>query len=196
MPGSLLQRLRFALMYRFGFTPWDGHPIPAPVREAAGATPKGRALDVGCGTGDTAIFLAENGWDVVGVDFVQRALDQAAAKAEVAGARVRFVRGDVARLDELGIGEDFRLIVDSGLLHGLADDVRDAYVRHLAALAAPGATLIVGAFPTGGERPRGIDRDEVERRFRDEWDLVAADTEEGISSQAQREIVLYELRRQ
>lgn len=196
MPSTFLRRLTFALMYRFGFTPWDGHPIPSRVREAADATEKGRALDLGCGTGDTAIFFAKNGWEVVGVDFVQRALDRAAAKADAAGVRVRFVRGDVARLDELDVGDGFLLIVDGGLLHGLDDDVRAAYVGHLAGLASPGATLLIIAFATGGGRgPRGIGRDEVERRFGDDWDLVAADPDEAMSNHAPREVVIYELRR-
>jgi SAM-dependent methyltransferase len=193
---SILQRLMFGTMYRLGFTPWDGHPIPARVRAAAEATEKGRALDVGCGTGDTAIFLAGQGWDVTGVDFVQRALDRARAKAAAAGVRVNFVQADVADLDSAGIGDRFRLIVDTGLLHGLADDVRDAYVGHLAHLAAPGATLIIGAFPTGGDgEPRGIDRAEIVRRFAPDWELRSAATEEGISSGNDREIVMYELRR-
>lgn len=193
---SIIQRLMFGTMYRLGFTPWDGHPIPERVRAAAESTQKGRALDVGCGTGDTSIFLAGQGWDVTGVDFVQRALDRAKSKAAAAGVRVNFVRADVAELDQAGIGDGFRLIVDSGLLHGLPDDVRDAYVRHLGRLAAPGATLIIGAFPTGGNgKPRGIDRAEIERRFTPEWEVRSAGAQQGISGGNEREIVMYELRR-
>ncbi len=186
----------FTLMYRFGFTPWDGHPLPSRLRVAADAPAKGRALDLGCGTGDTAIHLAKHGWEVTGVDFVERALDRARAKSEAAGVDVRFVRADVARLPEAGVGDGFRLVVDSGLLHGLSDEARDAYVGHVTAAAAPGATMILGAFPTGGKGgPRGIDRAEVGRRFADGWDLVGAGTEEGISRGDARAIVVYELRR-
>jgi len=193
---SILQRLMFGTMYRLGFTPWDGHPIPERVRVAAESRVKARALDVGCGTGDTAIFLAGRGWDVAGVDFEQRALDRARTKAAAAGVHVNFVHADVARLDRSGIGDGFRLIVDSGLLHGLPDDIRDAYVGHLARLAAPDATLIIGAFPTtGGGKPRGIDQAEIERRFAPDWDLRFAGTQEGVSGDREREIVMYELRR-
>jgi SAM-dependent methyltransferase len=191
---SVLQRLMFGAMYRLGFTPWDGHPIPQRVRAAAAAPQKGRALDVGCGTGDTSIFLAGQGWAVTGVDFVQHALERARAKAARAGVSVDFVRADVSQLDRAGIGDGFRLIVDNGLLHGLPDDVRDAYVRHLARIAAPDATLIIGAFPAGANaKPRGIDRAEIERRFSGDWELRSAEPQPGISGDANREIVIYGL---
>lgn len=186
----------FGAMYRLGFTPWDGHPIPERLRAAAEAPEKGRALDIGCGTGETAIFLAQQGWEVTGIDFVQRALDRARAKAEAAGARVRFTRADVTRLPEAGVGDGFRLLVDNGCLHGLSDQARDAYVSHITAAAVPGATIIIGAFPAGVRRqPRGMDRDEIERRFAPEWELLDDGAETGTDSMARRGIHIYELRR-
>jgi len=191
-----MSRLLFGLLYRLGLTPWDGHALPARLREAAAREPKGRALDVGCGTGDASIFLARAGWDVTGVDFVERALAKARAKAAAAGARVRFLRGDATKLEDAGVGGGYRLLVDGGLLHGLSDAQRDAYVPALGAAAAPGATLVIAAFEPGARRnPRGIDPDEVVRRFAAEWELVDDARDEAVSNDEGHTIRVYELRR-
>jgi 2-polyprenyl-3-methyl-5-hydroxy-6-metoxy-1,4-benzoquinol methylase len=81
----------FGVMYRLGFTPWDGHPLAKSLRDlvegnagAASGLPAGTALDIGCGTGDSAIYLARHGWQVTGVDFVATALSKARTKATAA----------------------------------------------------------------------------------------------------------------
>jgi SAM-dependent methyltransferase len=194
-----LDRAIFGLMYRIGFTPWDGHQLPARLRELIegdGALPPGKALDVGCGTGDTSIYLAQHGWDVTGIDFVERALEKARLKGERAGATVRWLRADVTRLGEYGIGPGFNLVTDNGLLHGLSDDARDAYVRELSALVAEGGRLLILGFGAGKRRgPRGIDHEEVERRFAHGWQLVAAGVDAAASNLADDPLYFYDLRR-
>jgi thioredoxin reductase len=68
---------------------WSGQPNAALVAEVSGLRP-GRALDVGCGEGADACWLAAQGWEVTGLDVSQVALDRAAAHAGRAGARVRW----------------------------------------------------------------------------------------------------------
>ena len=165
----------FGFMYRLGLTPWEGHPLPERLYELVegqGALPAGKAIDLGCGTGEGAVYLAKHGWDVTGVDFVEKALARAGRRAEIAGVTVRWIQADVTRLGDAAVGADFALVIDSGCLHLLDDEARVAYVREVGAIVAPGGTLFVVAFPTGGRRPpRGIDRREIEERF-STWRLV------------------------
>ncbi len=171
----------FRIFYRFGFTPWDGHPLARSLRslvEGDGALPAGRALELGCGTGDCSIYLAEHGWQVTAVDYVKQALDKARAKADAAGAVVNFARADVTRLSSAGLGDNFGLIVDNGCLHNMSNSDRDAYVREVSAIAAPDARLLITAFRPGGRfGVRGVEPAEMERRFTQGWTLVSTGDE-------------------
>jgi ubiquinone/menaquinone biosynthesis C-methylase UbiE len=180
---SSRQRL-FRVLYRLGFTPWDGHPLSQRLRdlvEVSGQTPAltpGRALDIGCGTGDSSIYLAQHGWQVTGVDYVTKPLEKARAKAEANGVSVDFVQADATRLSATGVGADFNLVVDNGCLHGMSAEDRDAYVREVTAVAAPEARLLIVAFVPGASfGVPGIEPAEVERRFTASWQLLASGDE-------------------
>lgn len=72
---------------------WSGRPNGRLVAEVIALTP-GRALDIGCGEGADAIWLAGHGWAVTAVDISDVALDRARAAAKWAGATVEWVCGD------------------------------------------------------------------------------------------------------
>lgn len=197
--GTWRQRLMFGVMYRLGLTPWDGHELPKRLRTAAERA-KGRALDIGCGTGDMSIYLQQRGWTVTAVDFVAAALARARKKARAAGAMkdgsLRFVQADATKLRAAGVQGPFDLIVDMGLLHGLGAEARRVYVRELDAVAAPGATMVIGAFRKGARRgPEGIDKAEIEDLFGAGWTVAGGEPEIGVSSTPGDPICIYELRR-
>jgi SAM-dependent methyltransferase len=178
------KHLLFRVMYRLGFTPWDEHPLATSLRnlvEGDDALPAGSALDIGCGTGDSSIYLAQHGWRVTGADFVPKALDKARTKAAAKQVAVDFVHADATRLSSEGVGTDFTLIVDNGCLHGMSDEDRDAYVREVAKVAAPDARLLIVAFPPGSFPVRGIAAADVEQRFAQDWELLSAEDEPGLS---------------
>lgn len=175
----------YALAYRLGLTPWEQAGRDAAVqfnalldREQQGEPPFGRALDIGCGTGDHAVNLARRGWDVTAVDFVPRALQAARVKADEAGVQVRFVQADVTAMADQ-VGGDFRLLLDVGCFHGLKPRQRPAYVRQLAAVSRPGSMMLMLAFQPGrrppAPLPRGASRQELEDTFAG-WDVIADDT--------------------
>jgi SAM-dependent methyltransferase len=174
----------FQIFYGLGFTPWDGHALSERLRELIEGTtdvpalPPAAALDVGCGTGDSSVYLARHRWHVTGVDFVPKALDKARAKARTAGVPVDFIHADVTHLSQAGLDTPFQLIVDNGCLHGMSNDDRDLYVREITAAAAPGARLlIVAAKPGGPIGFLGLDEAEVEHRFTPAWKLLSATDE-------------------
>jgi SAM-dependent methyltransferase len=78
-------------------TKWSGRPNGRLVAEVAGLTP-GRALDVGCGEGADAIWLAKRGWTVTAIDISSVALGRAREAAERASAAVEWVAGDVLEI--------------------------------------------------------------------------------------------------
>lgn len=176
-PAMWLRRARFSLMYRRGRTPWDSGISPpelvaAVTGDDALTKAPSRALDLGCGTGTNALYLARLGWDVVGVDFVAPAITRARAKIASAGTlagSARFVRGDVTNLGALDVGPDrsFSLLFDLGCLHGLPSASHPRYASGIARLAAPGATYLLYAFAPRlmGGRPIGLTADEVRTLF-------------------------------
>jgi SAM-dependent methyltransferase len=189
----------FDVFYRIGFTPWDGHALSPALRkliEGPDALPAGTALDVGCGTGDSSIYLTRHGWRVIGVDFAAKAVGKARAKAAAEHVHVDFVRADATQLSSAVAGEAFDLILDSGCLHGMGDDARDRYVSELGAVAGPQTRLLVFAFTPGGQfGVRGIDQAEIERRFLPQWELLSAADESEMTNDPQHPARHYLLQR-
>jgi 2-polyprenyl-3-methyl-5-hydroxy-6-metoxy-1,4-benzoquinol methylase len=121
----------YRLLYKLGITPWEHDEAPEQLKKLIEerATPAGRALDIGCGTGSDAVYLAEQGWAVTAVDGVGQALSKARARAQSRGVQVSWVQGDVCRLEQLDIGNDFDLMLDRGCFHDFTDEQRDQYAR-------------------------------------------------------------------
>ncbi|MDP9117112.1 MAG: class I SAM-dependent methyltransferase [Actinomycetota bacterium] len=117
---------------------WSGRPNGALVTEVAHLQP-GRALDVGCGEGADAVWLAGNGWEVTALDVSTVALARAAVHAEQANARVTWV---AAGLEEAPLAaQSFDLVTAQypALLRTPGHDAE----RKLLACVAPGGTLLV-----------------------------------------------------
>ena len=171
----------FRLLYFLGITPWDREQVPGKVTELADelSASGGRALDVGCGTGRDAVYLAGRGWTVTGIDGVPRAINRARQRARQAGADVNFVVGDVTALASIGIGDGYDLVLDRGCFHGLSDDGRQRCAQGITAVASPKAQLLLNAFHprSGGLGPRGISGEELDGYFQSDWELVATTPE-------------------
>ena len=164
-------RFLFRLTYLLGFKPWDSGVSPpelVEVVEGPKALPPGRALDIGCGTGTNCQYLLDHRWDVTGVDFVARAL--AGAKRKAPGAKL--LVGDVTRLRDLGVSGPFDLMLDLGCFHSIPEPRRDAYVREVTHVAAPGATLLLFAFGEKGPGSTMAPEAEIRQRFSEAFDVV------------------------
>jgi SAM-dependent methyltransferase len=165
-------------MYRMGVRPWEIDEDPSELVAVAEDPPaaSSRALDLGCGTGLQALLLSHHGWDVVGVDFIEDALERAQRRLDESGLAATFVLGDVRRLDELDLGDPYDLVLDSKCFHGLHPSERAAYARSLAPLVAPGGTYLLFALTPNRFRrllgaPGGVTREQVTSLFEPDFDL-------------------------
>jgi SAM-dependent methyltransferase len=126
---------------------WSGR-VNVRLAELVDAMTPGRALDLGCGEGADAMWLAERGWHVTAVDISQTALDRAAADAaarDVPGS-IDFRRHDLTESFPEGVFD----LVSAQFLHSTVPMDRAAVLRRAAAAVAPGGTLLVvdhGAAP-------------------------------------------------
>ncbi|MDH2426099.1 class I SAM-dependent methyltransferase [Sphaerisporangium sp. TRM90804] len=117
---------------------WSGDANLILVREAAGLAP-GTALDLGCGEGADALWLARRGWRVTAVDISGVALAKAAEKAADVPGRIDWQRHDLATSFPEGVFD----LVSTHFLHSLGDMPRDRILRAAARAVAPGGTLLI-----------------------------------------------------
>jgi hypothetical protein len=169
--------VNYKLAYAIGFHPWENladHPpfaqklLELVAREEDGyGPPYGPALDVGTGSAVWGVQLAKRGWDVTGIDIVEKALRRARERVDETGVEIRVAHGDVTALREAGVGSGFRLVLDTGTFHGLTDADREAMGKGVSAVAAPDATVLLDCFAPRrrGPLPRGASRGDVERAF-------------------------------
>jgi SAM-dependent methyltransferase len=168
------ERLNWKFSYAIGFHPWEDTDqeffqslASLLEREEQGREPPfGRALDIGTGSAIWGIELAKRGWQVTGVDFVEKALDRARARIQAVGVDMKLVNGDVTRLSEAEVGSGFRLILDTGTFHDFNTEQQQGMARSVDALATRDATVILLCWPRR-IRPliRGVGREEIESAF-------------------------------
>lgn len=127
---------------------WSGQPNGALVSETRGLRP-GRALDVGCGEGADALWLAGHGWDVTALDVSQVALDRAAAQAKRVGAKVRWRH---TGLLEAALAPASFDLVSAQYPALLRTDGHEAELALLSAVAPGGVLLVVHHPPPSAEQ--------------------------------------------
>jgi SAM-dependent methyltransferase len=135
---------------RYGSTEqvWSGNPNQRLVEQVAELVP-GTALEVGCGEGADAIWLAARGWQVTGIDVspvaLARAAEQAAREGQKIADRITWQQADVLSWDPAPLQFD---LVSAHFIH-LPTAARESLHRRLAAAVRPGGTLlIVGHHPS------------------------------------------------
>jgi cyclopropane fatty-acyl-phospholipid synthase-like methyltransferase len=154
-----------------GKPPWD---IGKPQRQFTAIADQviSPVLDAGCGTGELALFLADRGYRVTGIDFVEEAIHRARRKAVERGLSVEFLVKDATTLADWS--RRFASVMDCGLFHVFSDTDRMRYVTGLAHLLQPGGRLFVMCFSDeepGTEGPRRVARHELDDAFADGWQI-------------------------
>jgi cyclopropane fatty-acyl-phospholipid synthase-like methyltransferase len=156
-----------------GIPPWDiGRPQPEFVRLAKEGEMAGTVLDVGCGTGENSLYLAQLGYEVLGIDTARLAIWKARAKAFKRGVNAAFEVRDALRLQVLD--RQFDNIIDSGLFHNRAfsNEKLQQYIQSLAAVLRPGGKyfmLCISEDEPGSWGPRRVTQQEIRSTFSSGW---------------------------
>ena len=161
-------RSTFEAIYA-GQAPWDIGKPQKPFIDVADRI-AGSVLDAGCGTGDTAIFLAERGCNVTGIDFLDVPIQRAKQKAAERGVPATFLVKDAMTLKDWS--ERFDAVIDSGLFHVFSDEDRRRYVEGLATVLKPGGRLFLMCFSDeepGEQGPRRVSKKELHDAFAEGW---------------------------
>jgi ubiquinone/menaquinone biosynthesis C-methylase UbiE len=162
----------FDAAYR-GTPPWDiGRPQKEFTQLVRRGEITGSVLDIACGTGEDALFFANEGYEVWGIDSAPFAIQKAREKAAGRGLPVHFCVLDARDLTKLN--RKFDTATDSGLFHTLSDEDRPLFVKSLAAILSPGGNYFMPCFSDrepAGYGPRRITKREIQDNFGDGWSI-------------------------
>ena len=161
--------LIYELFYRIPFIPisWI-FGSPHELKEYTqlvenGSITVGRAIDLGCGEGSNAIYLAQNGFDVTGVDFSPTAIRRATKNSHSAGVEANFIVEDLTNIHH--VSGSFDLLVDFGALNDMNQADRDLYMQNVLPLSHPGSCFILLCITNS------LPEYEVEQRFAETFDI-------------------------
>ena len=162
----------FDSAYR-GTPPWD---IGRPQKEFTDLVRRGEitgsVLDIGCGSGDNALFFAQEGFEVWGIDSSPLAIQKAQEKGKQRGLLVHFQILNALELAKLN--KTFDTATDSGLFHTLSDADRPLFAKSLAAILSHNGTYFMLCFSDkepAGYGPRRISEREIRETFSDGWSI-------------------------
>ncbi len=146
--------------------PWDiGQPQPAFVELLKrGEVPHGALLDVGCGTGENAIFFAQHGFSVIGIDLAPTAIRLAKHKAKQQKVQVTFHTDNALNLTTRFPSTTFANVIDSGLFHTLTDEDRIHFINQLVQILHEAGHYFMLCFSEKEQRaggPRRISKQEI-----------------------------------
>ncbi len=157
---------------------WDiGRPQQAFVDLEEAGLVEGPVLDVGCGTGELSLFLAQRGHAVLGVDVSPLAIEKARDKARWRRIEASFLVLDALQLSRLrGAGVSFRTVVDSAMFHIFRDRERDRFLFQMDSVVESGGLYAVLGDAPRGRGHGGITPSEVKRRLDrvGGWDIAFA----------------------
>jgi SAM-dependent methyltransferase len=154
---------------------WNtGRPQKAFVERFTVTQPQSPVLDIGCGCGDLAIFVAGLGCDVLGIDIAPAAIAQATSKAQAVGSTALFKVQDIFL--QPGLDRPFETVLDCCFFHTLADSSREKYAQRLRSLLKPnGLIYMLCNADQIAMGQRAVTRQALEHVFATGWSILGVD---------------------
>ncbi len=161
--------------YAAGDTPWDSGQVSLELQRylRSCSSPPNRALELGCGTGTNAVFLAKHCQHVTAVDCSRIALEQAKKKADAAGVTVEWIANDV---QWFGVGlEPFDFVFDRGCYHCCRRVDLEGYLTTHRNVTRPGSMFLClcgNAHAPTEEGPPKVSEQELRSEFEGLYEIV------------------------
>jgi len=163
--------------YQLRETPWDSgirsSELARVLEQLPELKPPARVLELGCGTGTNAVFLAQQGFEVTAVDVAPAALDEARQKARASGVTVRLVKADVQNWGTDEPPSDF--LFDRGCYHCCRRVDPTGYLKTLENVSQPGTWfLCLCGNPNEAETsgPPRVSEEEIRRELGSLFEIV------------------------
>ncbi|MCH8909077.1 MAG: class I SAM-dependent methyltransferase [Candidatus Heimdallarchaeota archaeon] len=159
-----------------GTPPWDiGRAQKSIIKLESDGKITGKVLDVGCGTGENALYLAKKGYNVIGIDASPLAIQKAKLKQqEFQNLNLEFQEMDIFKLKSSGW--EFHTIVDAGVFHVFSNSARIEYLNNIHSVLIDEGYFHLHVFSDkepGGWGPRRISKDEIYQSFQEGWKIVS-----------------------
>jgi ubiquinone/menaquinone biosynthesis C-methylase UbiE len=155
--------------------PWDiGRPQKAFKRLSKELNINGRILDVGCGTGENTLLFAKLGFDIIGIDYVNDAINEARYKAKKQGINAKFHIINALELSKLE--KKFDVVIDSGLFHTFSNLERTLFRISLSKVLSVDGMYYMLCFSNNeppGFGPRRIRKEEIYNTFTNNWNVIS-----------------------
>lgn len=150
---------KFSQRYDEGSIPWDD-PLPPPeIIDLVANEMPGNALDLGCGFGRTAIYMARHGWTIDGIDFIPQAIEEAKRRANSEGVEGRTTFYVASATDLSFLDCLYDLIIDIGCMHSFTENMLFAYRDEISRLLIPEGRYVLFAHLREENAGTGEDAD-------------------------------------
>jgi 2-polyprenyl-3-methyl-5-hydroxy-6-metoxy-1,4-benzoquinol methylase len=138
--------------------PWHSENVPRVLVETAARLRTGKVLDVGCGAGTNAIYLAKQGFRVKAIDLAPHAIKLAKQRASDEGVDIDFRVGDALELNE---NEAYDFIVDRGCFHHMSHSEKPRFIKNIYRALKDGGTYLLLAFSERNGWEQSLTKEEI-----------------------------------
>ncbi len=157
--------------------PWEAFKPPSKLIKLidSGKIKIGKAIDLGCGLGTNAVYLAKTGFEVTALDVSKTALKYASGQAEKAGVKINFIQGFAHKLDFPE--KAFTLVFDRGCFHHIPPELRQDYLNGICRILADNGSYYLECFSSNCQFDYGykFSKSDIKNIFGEKFEIIEID---------------------